>query len=73
VVIDTLAKFRAEHTGKNLYKEDYEAVEPLVELAAHHNVAVLIVHHLRKLGAEDPSTRYRAPWALPAAQTGHWS
>jgi hypothetical protein len=73
VVIDTLAKFRAEHTGKNLDKEDYEAVEPLVELAAHHNVAVLIVHHLRKLGAEDPSTRYRAPWALPAAQTGHWS
>ena len=54
VVIDTLAKFRAGQAGKNIYKEDYEAVEPLVELAADHNVAVLIVHHLRKLGADDP-------------------
>src|SRR5215212_7124275 len=54
VVIDTLAKFRAGQAGKNIYKEDYEAVESLVELAADHNVAVLIVHHLRKLGADDP-------------------
>jgi len=70
VVIDTLAKFRAGQTGKNLYKEDYEAVEPLVELAAHHNVAVLIVHHLRKLGAEDPLDQVSGSMGLTGGADG---
>jgi hypothetical protein len=70
VVIDTLAKFRAAQAGKNLYKEDYEAVEPLVELAAHHNVAVLIVHHLRKLGAEDPLDQVSGSMGLTGGADG---
>ena len=53
-VVDTLAKVRDGAAGKNLYREDYEAVEPLLGLAARHGVAVLIVHHLRKLAADDP-------------------
>ena len=70
VVIDTLAKFRAAQAGKNLYKEDYEAVEPLVELAARHNVAVLIVHHLRKLGAEDPLDQVSGSMGLTGGADG---
>src|SRR5215211_8301947 len=70
VVIDTLAKFRAGQTGKNLYKEDYEAVEPLVELAADHNVAILIVHHLRKLGAEDPLDQVSGSMGLTGGADG---
>ena len=70
VVIDTLAKFRAAQAGKNLYKEDYEAVEPLVELAARYNVAVLIVHHLRKLGAEDPLDQVSGSMGLTGGADG---
>src|SRR5215212_3012994 len=70
VVIDTLAKIRAGQSGKNLYKEDYEAVEPLVELAANHNVAVLIVHHLRKLGAEDPLDQVSGSMGLTGGADG---
>jgi hypothetical protein len=70
VVIDTLAKFRAGQSGKNLYKEDYEAVEPLVELAARHNVAVLIVHHLRKLGADDPLDQVSGSMGLTGGADG---
>jgi AAA domain/3'-5' exonuclease/Domain of unknown function (DUF3854) len=70
VVIDTLAKIRAGQSGKNLYKEDYEAVEPLVELAADHNVAILIVHHLRKLGAEDPLDQVSGSMGLTGGADG---
>ena len=69
MVIDTLAKFRAGQSGKNLYKEDYEAVEPLVELAADHNVAILIVHHLRKLGA-DPLDQVSGSMGLTGGADG---
>jgi len=70
VVIDTLAKFRTGQTGKNLYKEDYEAVEPLVALAADHNVAILIVHHLRKLGADDPLDQVSGSMGLTGGADG---
>jgi DNA-binding transcriptional ArsR family regulator len=55
VVIDTLAKIRPrQRRGANTYQEDYEALEALLPLAARHNVAVLVVHHLRKMAAADP-------------------
>ena len=54
VVIDTLAKIRPEARGQNVYAEDYAALEKLLPLAAEHGVAVVVVHHLRKMGAVDP-------------------
>ncbi len=49
VVIDTLKKFRLRSGGnRNLYDVDYESVEPLVPVAAEHNVAILLVHHSNK-------------------------
>jgi hypothetical protein len=70
VVIDTLAKFRNGGTSRNVYKEDYEAVEPLVGLTAHHNVAVLIIHHLRKLAAEDPLDQVSGSMGLTGGADG---
>jgi AAA domain/3'-5' exonuclease/Domain of unknown function (DUF3854) len=55
VIIDTLQKIRPKGTSRgNMYELDYEAVEPLLPLAARHNVAVVVVHHLRKSSADDP-------------------
>lgn len=54
IVIDTLKKVRPQAKGKNVYAEDYEALEPLLPLAQDHRVGMLVVHHLRQMDAEDP-------------------
>ena len=55
VVVDTLKKVRSRASGnRNVYDVDYEALEPLLPLAAEHGAAIVVVHHTRKLGADDP-------------------
>jgi hypothetical protein len=55
VVVDTLKKIRPREAGsRSVYDLDYEALEPLVPLASGQGVAILVVHHLRKLEAGDP-------------------
>jgi AAA domain len=54
IVLDTLAKIRPRAAGRNIYQEDYEALETLLPLAAEHNAAIAVVHHLRKQSAADP-------------------
>jgi AAA domain/IclR helix-turn-helix domain len=55
VVIDTLKKIRPREPKQGrVYDLDYEALEPLVPLASGQGVAILVVHHLRKLEAGDP-------------------
>jgi hypothetical protein len=55
VVVDVLKKIRPR-AGRNqtIYDADYEALEELVPVAAKHGVAILVLHHLRKLDADDP-------------------
>jgi hypothetical protein len=53
VVIDTLAKIRPNAHGSNFYKDDYQALEKLLPLAAEHGVAIVVIHHLRKGAATD--------------------
>ncbi len=55
VVVDTFKKIRPRtNSNRSVYEIDYEALEPLVSLAADHGVAVLVVHHSRKADADDP-------------------
>jgi len=55
VAVDVLAMFRDARDGKSpLYDGDYLAVKALQELAAEFGVGILILHHTRKGGAEDP-------------------
>lgn len=54
VVVDTLAKTRRETSGNNVYRDDYSALEPLLPIAAEHQVSIIVVHHLRKGEATDP-------------------
>lgn len=54
VVIDTLAKVRPPSTNMgNGYGEDYAIMTPLKKIAEDNNVAILVIHHLRKMGAPD--------------------
>jgi 5S rRNA maturation endonuclease (ribonuclease M5) len=54
VIIDTLAKVKpGRKRNGDVYAEDNDAGSRLQALAFKHRVAVLVVHHTRKAGAED--------------------
>jgi hypothetical protein len=55
VVIDTLAKVRdAKGHEQSSYEADYAAVGELKALADQYGIAIVLVHHQRKMEAEDP-------------------
>ena len=55
IVIDTLVCVRPARGSKdNPYETDYAALAPLQELAGETNVAIVVVHHVRKLESDDP-------------------
>ena len=55
VVVDILKRVRPRTSpNRGVYDADYEALEAMQRLAAEHEVGVLVVHHLKKLGAADP-------------------
>lgn len=55
VIVDTLARFKPHARGRrSQYDEDRDSVDPLIPIAADHNVAILLVHHLREAESEDP-------------------
>jgi hypothetical protein len=54
IVIDTFATVRApKKNGEPAYDADYESGKALQALANEYGVAIVIVHHLRKLEADD--------------------
>ena len=56
VVVDTLARIKGRRRGNggSSYDDDYASVEGLQRLASRHEVAILVVTHLRKADADDP-------------------
>jgi hypothetical protein len=55
ITIDTFARIRTrQHGDDNVYFQDYSALEPLQEFAKRHpGLAVVVIHHTRKMGASD--------------------
>jgi AAA domain len=54
VIIDTLAMVRGpKKRDETQYDSDYAAVLELRKLASEHGVAIVVVHHLRKMEAND--------------------
>jgi hypothetical protein len=55
IIVDTLAKVRAVRKGNDdPYAADYAAVTGLKAIADEYGVAVVLVHHVRKMDADDP-------------------
>ena len=54
VVIDTLQRIRAAGNEANPYASDYRDIGVLKDLADQHRIAILLIHHLRKLNDDDP-------------------
>jgi AAA domain len=53
VVIDTLQKVKPIKPNAG-YAEDYDALQALQQFAGERGIAILILHHQRKMEAEDP-------------------
>lgn len=71
IIIDTLAKIRpARGRSSNPYEEDYAVGQALKALADRHNVAMLVVHHLRKAESEDPLDRISGTLGLAGSADG---
>lgn len=72
VIIDTLAKVkpRARSNG-SAYEEEYAAIAALKELADEFHIALLLVHHLRKMEAEDPVDQISGTTGLTGAADGY--
>ncbi|MHB2208534.1 AAA family ATPase [Methylobacterium sp. CM6257] len=71
VIVDVFTKIRPERLSSDTaYEADYKALGPLKELADETGIAVVVVHHTRKMAAEDPfetvsGTNPTASRALP--------
>ena len=53
VVVDVLAKVRRPVGNRQLYEADYEALAGLTALANKLGTAILVLHHTRKMAADD--------------------
>jgi hypothetical protein len=53
VVIDVLEKVRKATSGKQVYAADYEAITGLTRLAADLGIAIIVLHHTRKMVSDD--------------------
>ena len=55
VVIDTLERFRQlAKPGSSAYTTDYIAISGLHKLAHERGIAIVVIHHVRKMEADDP-------------------
>lgn len=69
VVVDTLGKVR-EPSRLDGYQRDYQQVAALKAIADKHHIAVLVVHHLRKMASDDPFERISGTQGILGAADG---
>ena len=67
VVIDTLQRVRSTGNDSNLYANDYQDIGLLKQLADKRHIAILLIHHLRKLHDDDPMNMISGSTGLSGA------
>lgn len=73
VIIDTLQKVRGISSGRDVYGKDYADVGALKKFADSHNICVVLVHHLRKMGDDsDPFNRISGTSGISGAADSMW-
>ena len=67
VVIDTLQRIRSAGNDVSPYASDYRDIGVLKALADRRRIAILLVHHLRKLSDDDPMNMISGTTGLSGA------
>lgn len=70
IAIDTLQRIRNVSGDLNAYANDYKDVNLLKQIADKHGIAILLVHHLRKQGDDDPVNMISGTTGLTGAGDG---
>lgn len=71
IIIDTLKRVRpVEHQRERIYNSDYDAIGPLGDLARKYGVAVVVIHHTRKMSSPDPLDLVSGSLGLTGAADG---
>ena len=72
VVIDTLQRVRNPMKDSNPYASDYRDLGVLKQLADHHGIALLLIHHLRKMNDDDPMNMISGTTGISGATDGNF-
>ncbi len=72
IIIDTLQKIRGGSGDGNLYASDYQDISLLKSVADEHDIAIILVHHLRKREADDPHVTISGTTGLVGAADGSY-
>jgi 5S rRNA maturation endonuclease (ribonuclease M5) len=68
IIVDVLQKIRpAPDKGVSEYVQDYDTLAVLQRLCRDHRIAMLVVHHTRKMKAEDPYDMISGSTAIQGA------
>jgi biotin operon repressor len=71
IVVDVFARVKGTKTGKETdYDFDYRQAAALQAIASRHNLAVVVVHHTRKMAADDPFDEVSGTRGLTGAADG---
>jgi hypothetical protein len=70
IIIDTLAMVRPAERPGSIYAQDYAAIALLKALADEFDIAILVIHHIRKQTADDPMERISGSTGLSGAVDG---
>ena len=68
VIVDVLAQFRTRGGERDDYRSDYDSIKALQELAGEMQLAIIVVHHVRKSAGEtDPFEKVSGTLGLTGA------
>lgn len=71
IVVDVFARVKGTKTGKETdYDFDYRQAALLQSVASRHNLAVVVIHHTRKMAADDPFDEVSGTRGLTGAADG---
>lgn len=70
IIIDTFQRIRDSENDKNAYRSDYDEVRKLKAVADRHKIAMVLVHHLRKMPDNDPINMISGSTGIAGAVDG---
>jgi predicted ATP-dependent serine protease len=73
MIIDTLLAVVRANGKRDVLRSDYEEVNVLRQLAEKHDVAIIVVHHLRKMGADYGLDAVAGTTGITAACDAVWT
>lgn len=70
IIIDTLQRIRSSNTDGYTYGQDYNEINILNDFVNRTGISILIVHHLRKMKAENPFEEISGTTGIAGAVDG---